>query len=152
MSANIYRRVEQLERRLSNLERRHQANAVRFRPLEGPITAEALTEAYGAYTARAIVLAAEAFATTPEEVLGKGRHPNITAARYVAMRVIADDQRLRPSTVTIGRIFSGRHHTSVIHALRKVRNNPKLANQALAIRAQINAEIGRATKHAATAA
>lgn len=80
----------------------------------------------GAPKARSAMGVADIIATvalkhgvTPAEIKGRSRKVEIVAARHEAM---AETRRLRPdlSYPLIGKLFGGRDHTTVIHAVKKM--------------------------------
>ena len=77
--------------------------------------------------------AAQGFETTPEAILGADRHRTVTDARAVAMTAA------RRSGLTLTAIAEhfDKDHTSVIHAVRRTEDNPRLLNAAIRIGEQI---------------
>lgn len=59
------------------------------------------------------------YALRPEEVLGNGRRPQLVLARQIAMYVCR--RRLGLSYPELGRMFGGRDHSTVVHAIKKIR-------------------------------
>lgn len=59
------------------------------------------------------------YALRPEEVLGNGRRPQLVLARQIAMYVCR--RRLGLSYPELGRMFGGRDHSTVVHAVKKIR-------------------------------
>ena len=55
----------------------------------------------------------------PEEVLGNGRRPQLVLARQIAMYVCR--RRLGLSYPELGRMFGGRDHSTVVHAVKKIK-------------------------------
>lgn len=70
-------------------------------------------------TLRVIEAVAHHFFLEPEQVLSRDRHSSIAIARQVAMYVLREHQRPRPSFPELEREF-GRDHTTIIHAVRRV--------------------------------
>ncbi len=62
---------------------------------------------------------AEAFNTTPEEVMGKRRHPNVVRARMTAMTLLFCSTSMNKRAV--GRLFGG-SHANTLYAIRWVQN------------------------------
>lgn len=77
----------------------------------------------------AVSQAAAGFGTTPEAILGADRHRTVTDARAVAMTAI------RRSGLTLTAIADhfDKDHTSVIHAVRRTEDNPRLLKAATRI-------------------
>lgn len=67
----------------------------------------------------AILAAARVTGVRPEQIRGPSRRADIVAARHVAMWLA---RRLEPraSLPAIGHAFGGRHHTTVMDAIRKI--------------------------------
>lgn len=59
------------------------------------------------------------YALPPEEMLGTGRRPQLVLARQIAMYLCR--RRLGLSYPELGRVFGGRDHSTVIHAIKKIR-------------------------------
>lgn len=78
--------------------------------------------------------AAEAFATTAEAILSSGRTQNVSDARAVAMTVAREAGLSLPA---IGQHFN-KDHGSVIHAVRRTSERPRLANAAARISEHVN--------------
>ena len=55
----------------------------------------------------------------PEDILGGKRRPNLVLARQVAMYLCR--QKLGLSYPELGRAFGGRDHSTVIHAIKKIK-------------------------------
>ncbi|GAB3996445.1 helix-turn-helix domain-containing protein [Nocardioides marmoraquaticus] len=77
----------------------------------------------------AVTQAAQGFGTTPEAILGADRHRTVTDARAVAMTAV------RRSGLTLTAIADhfDKDHTSVIHAVRRTEDNPRLLSAATSI-------------------
>lgn len=69
-------------------------------------------------TQEVIRVVAQYFQIKPLALRGKSREKSLVKARHVCMYILNEDVRL--SLVEIGRWFSGRDHTSVLHAVRKI--------------------------------
>lgn len=59
------------------------------------------------------------YSLRPEEVLGNGRRPQLVLARQIAMYVCR--RRLGLSYPELGRMFGGRDHSTVVHAVKKIK-------------------------------
>lgn len=59
-----------------------------------------------------------------EALIGRDRHEPLATKRLVAMSVVR--QRTHASARRVGEVFGGRHHTTVLHALRTVRDRVQL--------------------------
>ena len=83
-----------------------------------------------------IARVAEFYNSETTEVLGKSRLKSLTLPRHIAMYLLKSD--LDMGYVEIGRFFSGRDHTSVIHAVRKIKtllnNDESISNEVSEIR------------------
>lgn len=77
----------------------------------------------------AVSHAATGFGTTPEAILGADRHRTVTDARAVAMTAI----RRNGLTLTSIAEHFAKDHTSVIHAVRRTEENPRLLSAATRI-------------------
>ena len=55
----------------------------------------------------------------PEDILGSRRRPDLVLARQVAMYLCR--QKLGLSYPELGRAFGGRDHSTVIHAIKKIK-------------------------------
>ena len=78
--------------------------------------------------------AAEAFGTTPEAILSSERTQNVSDARAVAMTVARETGLSLPA---IGQHFN-KDHGSVIHAVRRTSERPRLADAAARISEHVN--------------
>lgn len=96
-------------------------------PNGGEITSDIVREYFGAEkerrTARirpnsVINKTAQYFAFKPAELTGASRKAPLTAARHTAMYLLYNDLQLPYEQV--GRLFGGRDHTTVIHAVDKI--------------------------------
>ncbi len=68
---------------------------------------------------------ARGFDVTVEDLRGYSRARELVVARDCAMAVVRQGTTL--SFPAIGRVFGGRDHTTVMHAVRKVLGDPVLA-------------------------
>ncbi len=68
---------------------------------------------------RIITLTAERCGVTGKEILGENRRPGLVRARQIAMFLCRD--LLGHSYPAIGRLFGGRDHSTVIHAVKKIK-------------------------------
>lgn len=107
-------------------------------PFGGEITSEIVREYFGAEHERrsqrirpssVITKTAQYFAFKPSELMGPSRKAPLTAARHTAMYILYNDLQLPFEQV--GRLFGGRDHTTVIHAVdkvsEKIKTNPEMA-------------------------
>lgn len=90
----------------------------------------------------AVTQAAQGFGTTPEAILGADRHRTVTDARAVAMTAV------RRSGLTLTAIADhfDKDHTSVIHAVRRTEDNPRLLSAATSIGERIASRYDQATE------
>ncbi len=107
-------------------------------PSEGEITSEIVREFFGAEHERrtqrirpnsVITKTAQYFAFKPAELMGASRKAPLTGARHTAMYLLYRDLELPYEQ--IGRLFGGRDHTTVIHAVEKIteriKTDPEMA-------------------------
>lgn len=107
-------------------------------PSGGEITSEIVREYFGAEKERrsarirpssVITKTAQYFAFKPAELLGESRRAPLVAARHTAMYLLYKDLGLPFEQV--GRLFGGRDHTTVIHAVEKIagkiKTDPEMA-------------------------
>ena len=68
---------------------------------------------------RIIARVAEAFGFTHADIVGDGRTSDVVRARYAAIAAVRE---ARPdlSLPRLGRLFGGRDHTTMLHAIRKM--------------------------------
>ncbi|MCJ2098468.1 helix-turn-helix domain-containing protein [Methylobacterium sp. E-046] len=68
---------------------------------------------------RIIAQVAEAFGFTHADIVGDGRTSDVVRARYAAIAAVRE---VRPdlSLPRLGRLFGGRDHTTMLHAIRKM--------------------------------
>lgn len=96
-------------------------------PGGGEITSDIVREYFGAEHERrtqrirpnsVITKTAQYFSFKPTELTGSSRKAPLTAARHTAMYLLYNDLQLPYEQV--GRLFGGRDHTTVIHAVEKI--------------------------------
>lgn len=96
-------------------------------PSGGEITSDIVREFFGAEKERrsqrirpssVIAKTAQYFAFKPAELIGASRKAPLAAARHTAMYLMYNDLNLPYEQV--GRLFGGRDHTTVIHAVEKI--------------------------------
>jgi chromosomal replication initiator protein len=96
-------------------------------PMGGDITSDIVREYFGAEKERrtqrirpasVITKTAQYFSFKPTELTGASRKAPLTAARHTAMYILYNDLQLPYEQV--GRLFGGRDHTTVIHAVEKI--------------------------------
>lgn len=96
-------------------------------PSGGEITSDIVREFFGAERERrtqrirpnsVITKTAQYFSFKPAELMGASRKAPLTAARHTAMYILYNDLQLPYEQV--GRLFGGRDHTTVIHAVEKI--------------------------------
>ena len=80
---------------------------------------------------------------TRDEILGPWRTQEIVFARHLAIYLVAEFSRM--STTTLGRVFGGRDHSTIIAALKNVRKrraeNPEFDRTVLAMVAEMRAAL-----------
>ena len=96
-------------------------------PSGGEITSDIVREYFGAERERrtqrirpssVITKTAQYFSFKPAELSGASRKAPLTAARHTAMYLLYNDLQLPYEQV--GRLFGGRDHTTIIHAVEKI--------------------------------
>ena len=96
-------------------------------PSGGEITSDIVREYFGAEHERrtqrirpntVITKTTQYFSFKPAELMGSSRKAPLTAARHTAMYLLYNDLQLPYEQV--GRLFGGRDHTTVIHAVEKI--------------------------------
>ncbi|MEI8232887.1 MAG: chromosomal replication initiator protein DnaA [bacterium] len=96
-------------------------------PMGGEITSDIVREYFGAEKERrtqrirpssVITKTAQYFSFKPAELTSSSRKAPLTAARHTAMYILYNDLQLPYEQV--GRLFGGRDHTTVIHAVEKI--------------------------------
>lgn len=96
-------------------------------PGGGEITSDIVREYFGAEHERrtqrirpnsVITKTAQYFSFKPAELTGSSRKAPLTSARHTAMYLLYNDLQLPYEQV--GRLFGGRDHTTVIHAVEKI--------------------------------
>lgn len=101
-------------------------------PSGGEITSDMVREFFGAERERrtqrikpnsVIAKTAQYFAFKPAELVGASRKAPLTAARHTAMYLLYNDLGLPYEQV--GRLFGGRDHTTIIHAVEKIADKLK---------------------------
>ena len=95
--------------------------------MRGEITSDIVREYFGAEKERrtqrirpnsVITKTAQYFSFKPAELTSSSRKAPLTAARHTAMYILYNDLQLPYEQV--GRLFGGRDHTTVIHAVEKI--------------------------------
>ena len=66
-----------------------------------------------------ILTVAKAFSLPPEEVTGKNKDKTVSLARHIA--ILLCRELLGLSLIQVGRIFSGRDHSSILYSIKKVK-------------------------------
>jgi chromosomal replication initiator protein len=107
-------------------------------PFGGEITSDIVREYFGAERERrtqrirpntVIAKTAQYFSFKPAELTGSSRKAPLTAARHTAMYLLYNELHLPYEQV--GRLFGGRDHTTIIHAVEKItdriRIDPEMA-------------------------
>lgn len=61
-------------------------------------------------------------------LIRNGRSAKVSRARHLAMYLCRSVGQI--SYAEIGRVFGGRHHTTVMHAIQRVENSPELLAEA----------------------
>jgi len=96
-------------------------------PSGGEVNSDMVREYFGAENERrtqrirpnsVITKTAQYFSFKPAELMSPSRKAPLTSARHVAMYILYNDLRLPYEQ--IGRLFGGRDHTTIIHAVGKI--------------------------------
>jgi chromosomal replication initiator protein len=70
-----------------------------------------------------IDLCCEYFGVDKKDITGKKRFVEITQARHMAMYLLYSDKHLDMPLREVGRLFGGRDHSSVTHAVYAIKND-----------------------------
>ena len=86
-----------------------------------------------------ILKVAKYFQIEIADLKGKSREQNLVIARQIAMFILREDSQM--NLTTIGLLFGGRDHTTVLHGIRKIQTdaatNQNLRRDLLAIRSSV---------------
>ena len=97
------------------------------------------TNSYFADPEQIILKVAKYFQIDISDMKGKSREQNLVIARQIAMFILREDSQM--NLTTIGLLFGGRDHTTVLHGIRKIQadaaTNQKLRRDLLAIRSSV---------------
>lgn len=124
--------AERTTTNIRELEGALQGIFTKAQPGGGEITSDIVREYFGAEKERrtqrlkpssVINKTASYFSFKPSELVGASRKAPLTAARHTAMYLLYKDLSLPYEQV--GRLFGGRDHTTVIHAVEKIEERLK---------------------------
>ena len=97
------------------------------------------TNSYFADPEQIIVKVAKYFQIEISDLKGKSREQSLVIARQIAMFILREDSQM--NLTTIGLLFGGRDHTTVLHGIRKIQTdaatNQNLRRDLLAIRSSV---------------
>ena len=97
------------------------------------------TNSYFADPEQIILKVAKYFQIEIADLKGKSREQNLVIARQIAMFILREDSQM--NLTTIGLLFGGRDHTTVLHGIRKIQTdaatNQNLRRDLLAIRSSV---------------
>ena len=97
------------------------------------------TNSYFADPEQIILKVAKYFQIEIADLKGKSREQNLVIARQIAMFILREDSKM--NLTTIGLLFGGRDHTTVLHGIRKIQTdaatNQNLRRDLLAIRSSV---------------
>ena len=97
------------------------------------------TNSYFADPEQIILKVAKYFQIDISDMKGKSREQNLVIARQIAMFILREDSQM--NLTTIGLLFGGRDHTTVLHGIRKIQTdaatNQNLRRDLLAIRSSV---------------
>ena len=97
------------------------------------------TNSYFADPEQIIIKVAKYFQIDISDMKGKSREQNLVIARQIAMFILREDSQM--NLTTIGLLFGGRDHTTVLHGIRKIQTdaatNQNLRRDLLAIRSSV---------------
>ena len=97
------------------------------------------TNSYFADPEQIILKVAKYFQIQIADLKGKSREQSLVIARQIAMFILREDSQM--NLTTIGLLFGGRDHTTVLHGIRKIQTdaatNQNLRRDLLAIRSSV---------------
>ena len=97
------------------------------------------TNSYFADPEQIILKVAKYFQIEIADLKGKSREQSLVLARQIAMFILREDSQM--NLTTIGLLFGGRDHTTVLHGIRKIQTdaatNQNLRRDLLAIRSSV---------------
>ena len=97
------------------------------------------TNSYFADPEQIIIKVAKYFQIEIADLKGKSREQRLVIARQIAMFILREDSQM--NLTTIGLLFGGRDHTTVLHGIRKIQTdaatNQNLRRDLLAIRSSV---------------
>ena len=97
------------------------------------------TNSYFADPEQIILKVAKYFQIETADLKGKSREQSLVIARQIAMFILREDSQM--NLTTIGLLFGGRDHTTVLHGIRKIQTdaatNQNLRRDLLAIRSSV---------------
>ena len=97
------------------------------------------TNSYFADPEQIILKVAKYFQIDISDLKGKSREQSLVIARQIAMFILREDSQM--NLTTIGLLFGGRDHTTVLHGIRKIQTdaatNQNLRRDLLAIRSSV---------------
>ena len=97
------------------------------------------TNSYFADPEQIILKVAKYFQIEIADLKGKSREQSLVIARQIAMFILREDSQM--NLTTIGLLFGGRDHTTVLHGIRKIQTdaatNQNLRRDLLAIRSSV---------------
>ena len=97
------------------------------------------TNSYFADPEQIIIKVAKYFQIEIADLKGKSREQSLVIARQIAMFILREDSQM--NLTTIGLLFGGRDHTTVLHGIRKIQTdaatNQNLRRDLLAIRSSV---------------
>ena len=97
------------------------------------------TNSYFADPEQIILKVAKYFQIEIADLKGKSREQNLVIARQIAMFILREDSQM--NLTTIGLLFGGRDHTTVLHGIRKIQTdaatNQNIRRDLLAIRSSV---------------
>ena len=97
------------------------------------------TNSYFADPEQIILKVAKYFQIEIADLKGKSREQSLVIARQIAMFILREDRQM--NLTTIGLLFGGRDHTTVLHGIRKIQTdaatNQNLRRDLLAIRSSV---------------
>ena len=97
------------------------------------------TNSYFADPEQIILKVAKYFQIDISDMKGKSREQSLVIARQIAMFILREDSQM--NLTTIGLLFGGRDHTTVLHGIRKIQTdaatNQNLRRDLLAIRSSV---------------
>ena len=140
LSNKLYHNIREMEGSLNNVLALSELTG---KELDIELVEELLgssdTNSYFADPEQIILKVAKYFQIEIADLKGKSREQSLVIARQIAMFILREDSQM--NLTTIGLLFGGRDHTTVLHGIRKIQTdaatNQNLRRDLLAIRSSV---------------